>query len=134
MDEMFRSCVAGKLEIVVSAIWRLEVLLDTHLESHQVIENAFENGTILSAAATDDVFMKSLEVRRLLPKKTLQTADLIHVATAIQTGCSTLYSLDNHILRCSGSIPGLHISKPESEAELFDEAESLEFPSTPERP
>jgi len=51
----------------------------------------------------------------------LLLADLIHVATAVTTGCSTLYSLDDDILKCSGRVSGLRIVKPESEPALFDE-------------
>ncbi|MBS2038372.1 PIN domain-containing protein [bacterium] len=126
MDDMYQACLKGDLDIVTSALWRLEVLLERHVQrdTHQLMEDAFHNEVFLSVSATEQIFSKVAELRFQLgiDKKTLLLGDAIHVATALCMGCPVLYSTDKHMLGVAGLIPGLRIEKPQAAPELFDEA------------
>jgi uncharacterized protein len=111
----------GQFTLVTSLLTLVEVIKDRSGASipppraQQLIAAYFEREHILMAQATREVMKRARDLRWKHGTGKLKTLDAVHLASALDTGCTTLYTYDGDML--SISEPGIRIEKPNIQAQ-----------------
>lgn len=126
MDQMMAGAQLGKLTVITSVLWRIEVnLLDKPREACGLLEEAFRQGFFIPVSVSDRIARLGGEIHRATASASNETnqIDALHVATALDNDCAILYTFDKRLLNLQGRLPGgatLRIRKPDlAQGSLF---------------
>jgi predicted nucleic acid-binding protein len=104
LEPIILQAEAGNIRIVASVICRAEVIKLPHLatkDAEAIIEEFFRQNYVIMYAVNETTALEAGRLRRLLG---LQTADAIHLATAIESKAEAFITSDEVLLKCRNDI------------------------------
>jgi len=111
----------GQFTLATSMLTLIEVIKDQsgpHTPSPEIqqkIADFFEHDYVLMVQATRSIMVRARELCWKYGSINLRGNDAVHLASAIYTGCTTLYTFDGTLLKTSE--PGILVEKPNVQAQ-----------------